>query len=173
LTDLLGALYQILFKGPHEELIQVKGTTGVVNGELVITSLTFITNHRVVGPFGRVRETEFRSSPNGKVVGFYGRAGICLSQIGFISEFSSESCAEEVIAQGPWGSPDGNAFYHGIGELSVITIGHNSSQVISLQMTYDHNGTEYVGDIYGGLGGELTTVPKSSSLMLSCFCSFH
>lgn len=151
-------LKQIFFNEPNEELIHLKGTTGKVGGELVVTSLTFYSNQRVYGPFGCVRNIEFQSSPNGKVNGFYGKAGICLDQIGFITKFSYNECIGEVVTQGPWGGLQGIAFYDGKGELLDINVCYNKSQILSLQMTYGHNGTSYKGEKHGASGGERTKV---------------
>lgn len=115
----------------------------------MVTSLTFHSNQRVFGPFGSVRDTEFQSTPNGKVNGFYKKAGICLDQIGFITQFSSNKCGDEVVAQGPWGGLRGNAFYGGRGELLDIIVCYNKSQIKSLQMIYEHNGTSYKGERHG------------------------
>jgi len=159
-------LIQIFFNASNEELLQVKGTTGKVDGDLVVTSLTFHSNKRVFGPFGSVRDTEFESSPSGKVNGFYGKAGVCLDQIGFITQFSSSKLADEVVAQGPWGGPKGDAFYGGRGEILDIIVCYSKAQIVSLQLTYEHNGRSFKGERHGADGGEMIKVQKLSLFVL-------
>jgi len=73
----------------EEYLIQLKGTIDAINGIEAVTSLTFITNQRICGPYGSTSGRAFESSP-GKVVGFFGRFESILHQIGVITELSSE-----------------------------------------------------------------------------------
>lgn len=79
---------QVILRSP-EILIQLKGTIDTVNGVEAVTSLTFVTNQRVCGPFGTTSGKSFESNP-GKIVGFIGRSDDLLHQIGVISELSSE-----------------------------------------------------------------------------------
>lgn len=80
---------QITLRSPEEYLIQLKGTFDVVNGTEAVTSLTFITNQRICGPYGSTSGQAFESTP-GKIVGFCGRSESLLHQIGVITELSSE-----------------------------------------------------------------------------------
>jgi len=71
--------------GPSEFLIGVSGSIGTFNSQLnVITSLTFVTNARSYGPFGKGRRTSFHipMQGNGCIVGFFGRSGRYLNAIG-------------------------------------------------------------------------------------------
>lgn len=73
----------------RSEIVQVKGTVDILNGVEVVTSLTFITNKAVYGPFGSNFGKGFETTRNTKVVGFFGRADSLLHQIGVISELNS------------------------------------------------------------------------------------
>lgn len=132
----------------------------------MVTSLSFHSNRRDFGPFGNVTDTEFQSAPSGKVYGFYGRAGECLEQIGFITQFSSSTCADGVVAQGPWGGPKGDAFFDGRGELVEVAVAYSKTQIMSLQMTYEHNGASYLGVRHGADGGEIIKVHLILSLRI-------
>ncbi|KAF8673297.1 hypothetical protein HU200_048853 [Digitaria exilis] len=71
--------------GAFEHLKGVVGTYGPFDSAgNVITSLTFTTNHRKYGPFGRGGGTEFTVpvEVHGSVVGFFGRAGTYLDALG-------------------------------------------------------------------------------------------
>ena len=69
-----------------EYVVQVLGTHG--QGEKVadlIRSLKFITNKTTYGPYGNTSGgTSFASSNEGRVVGFFGRSGDLLDQLGAI-----------------------------------------------------------------------------------------
>lgn len=80
----LSILLQIRL-GAFEHLKGVVGTYGPFDSAgNVITSLTFTTNHRKYGPFGRGGGTEFTVpvEVHGSVVGFFGRAGTYLDALG-------------------------------------------------------------------------------------------
>lgn len=68
-----------------EHLVQVRGTTAVVDGRSVITSLILVTNKATYGPCGGVRGRRFQSTKEGKVVGFFGTASTVLHQLGVIT----------------------------------------------------------------------------------------
>lgn len=70
---------------PDEFIVQVKGTIGMCGaiGD-VVTSLIFITNKQVYGPYGNEIGQKFESLSNGKVVGFFGKSGTLLDQFGVL-----------------------------------------------------------------------------------------
>jgi len=68
-----------------EYLVQVRGTSGFVDGEHAIRSLTFVTNKHIYGPYGAEQGRRFQSTPGGKVVGFFGQSGIILNQLGVVT----------------------------------------------------------------------------------------
>uniref|UniRef100_A0A0D3HRD4 Jacalin-type lectin domain-containing protein n=1 Tax=Oryza barthii TaxID=65489 RepID=A0A0D3HRD4_9ORYZ len=61
--------------GPSEYVMEVSGTYGAYNSNVVVTSLRVATNLRAYGP-----GTSFTAS--GRVVGFFGRSGELLDSIG-------------------------------------------------------------------------------------------
>ena len=71
--------------GPSEFLTGVSGTIGPFKSLInVITSLTFVTNTRSYGPFGKGRGTQFhiQMQNNGRVIGFFGCSNQYLNAIG-------------------------------------------------------------------------------------------
>lgn len=69
---------------PSETIRQVRGTTATVGGITLVTSLTFVSNVRTYGPFGKENGSAFSTvvPANKAVVGFYARAGSALDAIG-------------------------------------------------------------------------------------------
>uniref|UniRef100_A0A0D9XAK3 Jacalin-type lectin domain-containing protein n=1 Tax=Leersia perrieri TaxID=77586 RepID=A0A0D9XAK3_9ORYZ len=71
--------------GPREYVMEVSGTIGEYEGQIVVRSLMFVTsNNCTYGPYGdqmNQNVTPFRSF-GGKVVGFHGRCGEYLNSIG-------------------------------------------------------------------------------------------
>jgi hypothetical protein len=79
---------QVRFNYPDEYLQQIEGFSGIIPGLVVgnnpvtgITSLTFKSNIKSYGPYGTGGERYFKSGI-GKIVGFWGRSGLVLDQIG-------------------------------------------------------------------------------------------
>jgi len=77
---------QVRFNYPDEYLQQIEGFSGVVpinEGYPVrgITSITLKSNIQSYGPYGSGGEIYFTSGI-GKIVGFWGRSGLGLDQIG-------------------------------------------------------------------------------------------
>jgi len=71
---------------PSEYVIEVSGTYGLCSPhpDVVITSLTLVTNLCSYGPFGQPTGTPFhtRVDKTASIVGFFGRSGIYLDAIG-------------------------------------------------------------------------------------------
>lgn len=145
-----------MLKSPSEHIIRIKGTYSLVSGLLVITSLTFISNTTAYGPYGRTDGEEFTSSGLGKVVGFFGRAGSYIDQLGVISTTIETTTSSN--AEGSWGGDGGNVFSDGRGDIAEIRINYNSDQIVAFQAIYVHNGTRFPGRIHGGDGGKSETV---------------
>lgn len=89
------SLVQITFDYPLEYLQQIEGyygvTPAVVCGGPVttISSITFKSNIKTYGPYGsHAKDHERFKSDIGKVVGFFGRSGMCLDQIGVLNNGS-------------------------------------------------------------------------------------
>ncbi|KAF8700238.1 hypothetical protein HU200_034618 [Digitaria exilis] len=73
--------------GPSETVKAIYGSTGNYDGvHTVVTSLTIVTNVTTYGPYGKqtAGNTPFNIAPpnNYSIVGFYGRVGEVLDQIG-------------------------------------------------------------------------------------------
>lgn len=140
--------------------MQVKGTAGKVFGHEAITSLMFITNQRIWGPFGRVTGRAFESSPGREVSGLFGRCGSHLDQVGVITKSTLGHDQDNAIVQGPWGGPQGMQFCSGRGELADIFITFNEAHIVALQVTYNL-GTKVESiksDCWGGYIGETVKV---------------
>lgn len=70
---------------PDEYVVQVLGTHGQDSSNLhVIRSLKFVTNQATYGPYGNTSGASFASPIGGHVVGFFGRSGDLLDQLGAI-----------------------------------------------------------------------------------------
>jgi len=69
---------------PGEHLTEINGTTGPYsNIANLVRSLTFVTNVSKYGPYGAVQGTPFVIPvASGRIVAFYGRAGMNLDAIG-------------------------------------------------------------------------------------------
>ncbi|KAJ9548984.1 hypothetical protein OSB04_021527 [Centaurea solstitialis] len=66
-----------------EEINAISGTVGVSGGYTIISSLSFITNKKTHGPYGRATGEPFTVPwDKGTFVGFYGRAGYYIDAIG-------------------------------------------------------------------------------------------
>jgi hypothetical protein len=127
---------QISLKDSESYLVQVKGTFGKCNGVIAITSLTFITSKATFGPFGTPRGQPFQTYRNGTVVGFFGRAGAFIDQLGVISKLRAGNNSDVASHVGPWGGNGGKAFHDGQGHICEINIRHSGSQIVALQAAY-------------------------------------
>jgi hypothetical protein len=78
---------QIKLNYPTEYLQQIEGSYDevplVYDGKIVIgiTSITFKSNFKAYGPYGKPGKDTFISE-SGKIVGFWGSCGTCLDSIG-------------------------------------------------------------------------------------------
>ena len=74
--------YQVKFDW-DEEINAISGTVGVSGGYTIISSLSFITNKKTHGPYGRATGKPFTVPwDKGTFVGFYGLAGYYIDGIG-------------------------------------------------------------------------------------------
>jgi hypothetical protein len=87
-SSIPGKKDEVRFNYPDEYLQQIEGFFGIIPGVVVgnnpvtgITSLTFKSNIQSYGPYGTGGEIYFKSGI-GKIVGFWGRSGMVLDQIG-------------------------------------------------------------------------------------------
>ncbi|XP_037428747.1 uncharacterized protein LOC119294632 [Triticum dicoccoides] len=81
-----GVKQPIVQLGPSETVKEIFGTTGNFQGSNVVTSLSIVTNVKIYGPFGKQSNgtTPFRTTAPDKhsIVGFYGRSGQFVDQLG-------------------------------------------------------------------------------------------
>ncbi|CAO2184366.1 unnamed protein product [Urochloa humidicola] len=77
-----GALTEICLR-PDEHLTSVEGHCGEFEGSFVVRSLTFVSNRRAYGPYGRPDGVPFAlPAAGGRIVGFHARSGRHLDAIG-------------------------------------------------------------------------------------------
>ncbi|CAK9859479.1 unnamed protein product, partial [Sphagnum jensenii] len=83
----VGNVEEVKLNYPSEYLQQIEGSYDVVpwvyEGRIVIgiTSITFKSNFKSYGPYGKLGKDTFKSE-SGKIVGFWGGYGACLDSIG-------------------------------------------------------------------------------------------
>jgi hypothetical protein len=69
--------------GRDEYLTNVKGYVGTFNGYTCVRSLTFVSNLRSFGPFGKEEGVPFKlPAVCGKILGFHARSGGHLDALG-------------------------------------------------------------------------------------------
>lgn len=85
--------------GPSEFLTGVSGSIGLFNNVNAITSLTFVTNLRSFGPFGKGQGTAFHIPMKsiGCIVGFFGRSDRYLNAIGVYTNHTLGIMGQEVL----------------------------------------------------------------------------
>jgi hypothetical protein len=152
-------------KYPEEYLVQVKGSSHHINGLTIIESLEFITNKQSYGPYGALKpQGQLRSTPkNGKIVGFFGKAGHFVDQLGVVISFPSQR-DDLLIVQGSWGGSGGKPFSDGRGEIVELLVKYNKKQIISLHVTYEQGDTRYKSQLRGGIdNGETKQVRLPNS----------
>lgn len=77
-----GGLAEIRLR-PDEHLTSVEGFCGEFEGNYVVRSLTFVSNRRAYGPYGRTEGVPFAlPAAGGRIVGFHARSGRYLDAIG-------------------------------------------------------------------------------------------
>lgn len=77
-----GGLAEICLR-PDEHLTSVEGHCGEFEGNYVVRSLTFVSNRRAYGPYGRTEGVPFAlPAPGGRILGFHARSGRHLDAIG-------------------------------------------------------------------------------------------
>nr|XP_043614631.1 probable serine/threonine-protein kinase DDB_G0278521 [Erigeron canadensis] len=138
-----------------EEIIDIKGTVATRGGNTVISSLTFVTNKRTHGPFGRASENVFTIPwEKGSLVGFYGFAGDFIDAIGVYLKADAEIM--NVGSSGADYNPPGHNGWsyeiernHHLKEI-VVEHGHG---VYSLTFTSQYKGLKYTSAKVGGWSG--------------------
>ncbi|CAH1440603.1 unnamed protein product [Lactuca virosa] len=144
-----------------EKLIGIYGTVGVLStgkyaGYTVIASLSFLSNKKTHGPFGRETSNRFTVPwVKGSFGGFYGLAGYYINAIGVYIKASYDLIA----GVGIWGSKEpGSRTNHWSFQLErnhhlkKITIDHGDL-IYSLRFTTEFRGEEITSNKSGGWNG--------------------
>lgn len=144
---------KIQFDYPNEILTSISG-----HYDTYLRSLTFKSNLKKYGPYGRQQGTYF-SFPisDGKIVGFHGRSGSYLDCIGvYLSNFNPVSPeSNTVISIGPWGGKGGDLWNDGeCAGIRQIILAHGRA-IDSIQIEYERDGSS-VWSRHGGRGGTKT-----------------
>ncbi|KAL7587877.1 hypothetical protein Lser_V15G39422 [Lactuca serriola] len=150
---------EVMFED-DEEIIGIDGTVGVSRveyaGYTIISSLSFLSNKKIHGPFGRVTNNPF-SVPldKGNFGGLYGLAGYYIDGIGVYMKASSD----EITQVGVWGekslgNPENQWSFqlernH---HLKKIIIDHGDL-IYSLMFTTEFRGEEKTSNKAGGWNG--------------------
>lgn len=154
--------------------MQIKGSSYKYHGSSILESLEFISNKQTYGPFGAAKPLgQVKSTQNlGKIVGFFGKAGWYLDQLGVIISFPSER-EDVLLCQGPWGGRGGTAFSDGRGDISEISVKFSNSHIISLHMTYEQSNTKFESQLHGGGGNDNGDTKKVRRLIRNLLKSSH
>ncbi|CAO2185330.1 unnamed protein product [Urochloa humidicola] len=162
--------------GPSEFLTAVYGTMGQFADAPsdVVTSLTFVSNAHIYGPFGRGGGVPFQipMQGNGSILGFFGRAGKLIDAIGVYANPQEEAMQSKtgLTKIGPWGGTGGTAHYVDDDELEPkphhlesMTI-HYDHVIHSLEFSYsDLFGRQHIVGPWGRSGGKRLSFPLNPS----------
>ncbi|XP_048128152.1 jacalin-related lectin 20-like [Rhodamnia argentea] len=138
---------------PLEFLTSISGY--IRNDCSVIQSLTFESNIRRHGPFGKEEGSFFSCEFTcRKIIGFHGRSGVQLDALGVYSEPISDLPLLKSI--GPFGGQGGSPWEDGdsTGVREIIVKG--GLAIDSITVEYDKNGSVVQGPKHGGGGGHKT-----------------
>ncbi|XP_076951375.1 putative serine/threonine-protein kinase PBL12 [Bidens hawaiensis] len=137
-----------------EEIVCINGSIGTRGCYTIISSLSFETNKRTHGPFGRASNFVFSVPWNkGSLLGFYGIAGYYIDGIGVYVK-----AHEEIMRVGTWGKTLGSPQNKWSFELEKnhhlkkITIDHGDL-IYSLAFTTQYRGLIYSSSKIGGWNG--------------------
>ncbi|XP_039158561.1 PYK10-binding protein 1-like [Eucalyptus grandis] len=133
---------------PDEYLTSISGY--IMGG---ITSLTFQTNKKTIGPIGGELGRHFSClATGGQIVGFYGWSGEHLEAIG--AHFEPISHLHPIKSIGPFGGLGGCAWddgkFNGVREIKVM----HDNIIHYIMFVYDKSGERVCSVINGGHSGE-------------------
>ncbi|XP_048128149.1 jacalin-related lectin 4-like isoform X1 [Rhodamnia argentea] len=147
-----GDIHTVNLDYPREFLTSMSGYTRHDNS--VIQSLTFESNIRRHGPFGKEEGSFFSCALTcNKIIGFHGRSGIQLDALGVYSEPVSDLHLLRSI--GPFGGQGGSPWDDGesTGVRGIIV--RAGVAIVSITVEYDKNGSVVLGPKRGEDGGHL------------------
>lgn len=132
-----------------------------------MTSLIFISNKKIYGPYGSTKGLGFETIPHGKVLGFYGRATSYLHNIRVFIQVEDLPNIETIDVVGEaWGGQGGDSFYDGKGDVIEVLVSYNDRHVVSLQTTYKHGGKIFKANQDGGHHGGGDGVAKEAKVRI-------
>ncbi|XP_059658530.1 mannose/glucose-specific lectin-like [Cornus florida] len=135
---------------PKEYLISISGTCGSYAQYLVVKSLTFHSNIKQYGPYGKQEGSRFVTpSTAGKIVGFFGRSGARLDAIGVHMK-----PIPTVVPVGPFGTTHGEQWDDGNYSTVRELIIHSGAVIDCFQVVYDNEGKRVMGEKHGTVGGQ-------------------
>ncbi|XP_031401926.1 jacalin-related lectin 4-like [Punica granatum] len=157
-----GEFYSVRLAYPYEYLRSISGYLREHLGRLILQSISFNSNTRKYGPFGREVGIPFSGpSTGGKIVGFYGSCNGHLDSIGAYLEPVSHKHPMRTV--GPFGGDGGSPWDDGrrTGLRQIII--RCGSVIDSIKCVYDDNGTSSDGLKHGADGGS-----HSHTIELDC-----
>lgn len=139
-------LWQIVFE-EDEYLAQVIGAYGSKDNETVVTSLTFVSNKKIHGPYGYESANAFETPPGRQILGFHGRADWVVNAIGF---FTATAPPPPVALSGVFGGTGGSPWYDGRGEILAIAFNYARDEFFGqIQVTYLQGDQQFVAPLHG------------------------
>ncbi|OWM77980.1 jacalin-related lectin 4-like [Punica granatum] len=143
-----GKFYSVRLAYPYEYLRSISGYLREHLGRLILQSISFNSNRRKYGPFGREVGIPFSGpSTGGKIVGFYGSCNRHLESIGAYLEPVSHRHHVRIV--GPFGGNGGGPWDEGrhTGLRQIII--RCGTVMDSIKCVYDDNGTSSDGSKHG------------------------
>ncbi|KAI7729340.1 hypothetical protein M8C21_004794, partial [Ambrosia artemisiifolia] len=171
--------HQVVNRGTNEYLMSISGTSNYLFGSKtqVVTSICFMTNLKLYGPYGNSYGAPFSHDvKDGVVVGFHGRASDYINAIGVyvmpkslaldsnsknkcktMSELCS-SMSRMVMPRdvGPWGAGGGKSWDDGVFSTIKQVLVHvgELNVIYALQFEYQkRDGKSVLSQIHGGADG--------------------
>ncbi|XP_048129025.1 jacalin-related lectin 4-like [Rhodamnia argentea] len=146
-------VHTIQIHDPDEYLTSISGYCFLLG----ITSLTFQTNKKTIGPIGDEGGWHFSCpATGGKIVGFYGTSGEYLESIGVY--FQPISHLYPIISTGPFGGLGGSAWddgkFNGVMEIEVMY----DDVVCCIKFAYDKSGERVCSVMHGGRSGRVNAM---------------
>ncbi|KAF8013848.1 hypothetical protein BT93_I1646 [Corymbia citriodora subsp. variegata] len=146
-----GDIHMVNLDYPHEFLTLVSGY--IKHDNSVIQSLTFESNIRRHGPFGKEEGRLFSCAlACSKIIGFHGRSGSQLDALGVY--FEPISNLHGLKSMGPFGGQGGSPWDDGVSTVVRKIIVTSGSAIDSITVEYDKNGYVVQGPKHGGDGGD-------------------
>lgn len=149
---------------PEEIVTKISGYIEISG--LAITSLTFHTNQRILGPCGQEQGTPFETEEKGKIVGIFGSSGSLVDSIGAFMLKPRTATDKEFYCSRVYGGHGNNwtdGTYSGVRRIIVTA---NEHALTSFQMHYGLEGDDGFKDriFYSHLHGGTVGRPHQGAL---------